>query len=213
MLRIIKKTKRPKFLVITPLKPGDDISKLTRKSVKNNSTQFDWVAYSGENNIPKNTQIALDVYEKSIGSIDYLIKIDSHTVWKNKTLDKMYNALISSYPNVGYVYCSFEFKDEQNCPVASFVNINFNADRLRHSNYISSNSMIKKSALDDCPFITDDKYVRLLDYAHWLSMLKKGYVGKLSDGYFYSEMKQSNISSGSQEDYQLKLSRVHSDFL
>jgi len=44
-------------------------------------------------------------------------------------------------------------------------------------------------------------------------MLDYGYVGQLSDGHFYSEMKQGNISSGDSDDYQLKLERVHKDFL
>jgi hypothetical protein len=128
----------------------------------------------------------------------------------------MHDTIKMSDKDVGYVYCSFEFKKDLNgkrVPVASFVDIPFNADRLIHSNYISSNSMIRRVALRDCPFITDDKYVRLLDYAHWLSMLKGGYKGQLSEGYFYSIMKENDISAGSQNDYQLKLNRVHQDFL
>lgn len=184
--------------------------------MKSNNTQFDWIAYEGDGNIPTNTQTALDWYEKMIADVDYVIKIDSHTVWKNKTLDKMYDTIKTSKPYEGYVYCSFEFKkliNDQYFPVASFINMQFNADRLRRSNFISSNSMIKRSTLTKCPFITDNKYVRLLDYAHWLSILRSGYVGKLSDGYFYSIMKDNDISAGDQQDYQLKLDRVHKEFL
>ena len=63
MLKIIKKTKKPKFLVITPLRPGDMISRKTLTTVKANNTQFDWVVYEGVDNIPTNTQNALNIYE------------------------------------------------------------------------------------------------------------------------------------------------------
>jgi hypothetical protein len=41
MYKEIKKSKSPKFLVITPLKVGDTISKETKKSIKENKIQFD----------------------------------------------------------------------------------------------------------------------------------------------------------------------------
>jgi len=213
MFKIIKSVKNPKFLIITPLKCGDSVSKNTLKTINQNRTQFDWITYTGNNNIPTNTVLALKEYEKSHKKLPYLIKVDAHTVWAENTLDLMYNCIKNSNKKVGYVYASFEFKNENLMPCALFCGIEFNDVRLKLSNFISSNSMIKRDVLKECPFITDSKYERLLDYAHWLSFLNKGYVGKLSEGYFYSIMKTDNISSGSQLDYLKKLKLVHRDFL
>ena len=40
MLNTIQTVKSPKFLIITPLKKGDKISKETKKMVKRNNTPF-----------------------------------------------------------------------------------------------------------------------------------------------------------------------------
>ena len=77
----------------------------------------------------------------------------------------MYSNIHKSKKNVAYVYSSFEFYKNYK-PFASFMKIPFNEKKLRQSNFISSNSMIKRKLLKICPFITDNKYVRLLDYAH-----------------------------------------------
>jgi len=212
MLKIIKKSIDPKFLIITPLKPGDEVSVHTLRSVFNNKVMYDWYSYADDNNIPLNTLLGLSSYEGKHKQLPYIIKIDSHTTWKKGTLDKMYATIVNTPDYVAYVYTSFEFIKNR-IPIVSFKNIQFNVDRLKEMNYISSNSMIKRKHLGECPFITERSYERLLDYAHWLSFLKKGYHGKLSDGYFSSEMNFDNVSSGSQEDFKLKLKRVHKDFL
>jgi len=211
-LKLIKKTIGPKFLIITPLKTGDDISTGTLRSVFNNKVMFDWYSFEDDGNIPLNTENGLVAYERKHKPLPYIIKIDSHTTWKKGTLDKMYQTMLKTQDHEAYVYCSFEFVRNK-VPIVSFMNKKFDVDNLRKMNYISSNSMIKRKCLDEVPFIIDDKYVRLLDYAHWLSFLKQGYHGKLSEGYFYSEMKFHNMSSGSQKDFQIKLDRVHKEFL
>ena len=213
MDRLIKKSKNPKFLVVTPLKRGDNLSSETIRSVSNSKVEFDWISYEGDGNIPSNTVSGIAEYEKGNKPLPYVIKIDNGTIWRKNTLKYMYDTIHKSKKNVAYVYVSFEFIKNYT-PFMSFMDIPFNVDRLRQSNYISSNSMIKRVLLDKCPFIVDEKYKRLLDYAHWLSFLKQGYVGKLSNkGYFYSIMNDGNISSGSNEDYVTKLRRVHRDFL
>jgi len=210
---MVHKTKKPAFLIVTPLKLGDTLSPNTIRSVLNNRVEFDWVVYEGDGNIPSNTVTGIAEYEEKYKPLPYVIKIDNNTTWKKNTLVYMYDTIVKSKPNVAYVYVSFEFIKNYT-PVASFMNIPFDGDRLRQSNYISSNSMIKRALLNECPFIIDDQYARLLDYAHWLSFLKMGYVGKLSKkGYFYSIMNDGNISAGSNEDYFIKLNRVHKDFL
>ena len=205
-------SKNPKFLVVTPLKTGDKISPDTIKTMLNNNIEFDWIMYEGDNNIPSNTVSGITEYEKKNKPLPYVIKLDNNTMWQKNTLDNMYKTIIKSKKNVAYVYTSFQFK-KNDIPVASFMNIPFDANRLRQANFISSNSMIKRALLKQCPFITNEKYKRLLDYAHWLSFLKKGYIGKLSKGYFYSIMNEGNVSSGNQQDYITKLRRVHADFL
>ena len=212
MIKLIKKSINPKFLIITPLKPRDEISPGTLRSVFNNKVQCDWFSYEGNGNIPTNTEDGIYNYEKKHKKLPYIIKVDAHTIWKKGTLDKMYATMMRTQDHEAYVYCSFEFI-QNNVPIASFMNISFDIDRLKKMNYISSNSMIKRRLLDEVPFILDDKYKRLLDYAHWLSFLKKGYHGKLSDGYFNSEYGIDNVSSGSEDDFKNKLNLVHRRFL
>lgn len=213
MYKIIKKSKNPKYLIITPLKIGDKISKETKETVKKNNIQFDWVSYEGDNNIPTNANLALEEYEKENRIIDYIIKLDNDIKMSNRMLDKMFNTIKNSPQSIAYVYSSFQYI----LPNGQSINFNkeFDIEALLSQNYISSNSMIKRNVLRFVGgFVTDEKYVRLLDWALWLRFLYYGYLGKkVKDVNFTTPLNENNVSARGVEDYNLKISRIREDFV
>ena len=214
MYKVIRKSKSPKYLVITPLKTGDKISKKTKKSVKRNKLPFDWVSYESDCNIPTNTTLALEQYRKKCGhGVDYIIKIDNDVYMDNGLLDEMYYVLKNSSDNVGYVYCGFSFIHELG--MKTTFNKEFNVSDLLQHNYISSNSMIKVDALDKVGgFVTNMGYERLLDWALWLRFLYHGYVGvRVGTKGFVTPLNKNGVSSRGLNDYQIKRQRVIKDFV
>lgn len=213
MLRIIKKSNNPKYLVITPLKEGDKISKVTKKTIKRNEIAFDWVSYEAANNIPTNTQLALQEYNKKIR---YIIKIDNDVNASRNMLDIMYSTLTETQKiNSSIAYCYPKFKYVlKNGREIDFSNNAFDVNKLMQSNYITSNSMIDRTLLNKVGgFVTDSQYVRLLDWALWLRFLYYGYIGIPCNKSFETPLNEGNISARGQEDYNLKYSRMRKDFI
>lgn len=211
MLKIFQDNKEPDFCIITPLKPGDKISKETKVSIKRNSKNFIWATYESDNNVAKNFKLGLEELSKKIKLPKYTIKIDNDTVWNRNTLDRMVNTLEKSELYFAYCYCSFEYKGSVN---AKFPAVEFNGNRLIHSNYISSNSMFRTNILQEFPIIDDDKYKRLLDWAYYLHLMRNKLIGiPVENGYFVAQASEDSISAGSTEDYKIKYKRVFDDFI
>ena len=211
MLTIVHKSKNPKFLVITPLRLGDEIYPNLMESIWINKTKFDWITYCGPNNIPLNTQNGLKEYCKNNKKPKYFIKVDNDIVFKTNVLDEMYNKLKLSSKNIAYCYSSFAFIGKM---TAYFKAQEFDINKLINSNYISSVSMIKTEAFENTGgYITDDKYIRLLDWAHWLYLYKRGYKGIPCNGMFHAIVNKSGISNASSEDYFKKRELIIRDFI
>jgi hypothetical protein len=211
-IEIIRSTKFPEVLVVTPLLPDDYISKITKKTIQRNHKKYFWITSSGENNIPTNYQLGLDWAKKNIPNIPkYCIMIDNDIELGRHMLDRLHDKLLKSDSSVGYAYAGFEFTGSL---VHSFPAIPFSPEKLLLANYISSNSMFKMSVIEDVGLVTDDKYKRLLDYAFLLKCLKMGYVGiPVPKARFLAHSQSGNISAGSNEDYQVKYMRVYEDFV
>lgn len=146
MIEVVHKSDNPEFLVVTPLRMGDTISKNTLKLINDTKSSFDWVSYSGNNNIPTNTSLGLSEYKKKFGQPKYIIKVDNDITANSNFLDSLYTTLKSSNDDVAYSYCSFSFVN--GTQKISFKAIDFDSDRLLKGNYISSVSMIKTDLLD-----------------------------------------------------------------
>lgn len=200
----------PEFSIVTPLKTGDSVSKSTEESVFKNETPFNWISVESENNVMKNFELGFFELLKRKQLAPYIIKIDNDTEWSDGTLDELYTALNKSSESIGYSYCGFQFKGHLN---SAFQAIPFNRDKLKQGNYISSNSMFKSKVIYDVGLVTDDKYVRLLDWAFLLKCLNAGYTGIPCTGFFIAHSSQNSISSRSKEDYEIKKNRVLKDFL
>lgn len=212
MYKEIRKAKTPKYLIITPLKEGDKISKETRETVNLNRLQFDWISYEANNNIPKNTQLALNEYEKLYKRVDYIIKIDNDINMQSKLLDHMFNYLKKSKDNIAYVYCPFSYILD-NGQYISFKG-KFDVERLIHQNWISSNSMIKRESLERVGgFVIDSQYERLLDWCLWLKFAYYNLSGMMIDSKsFTTPLNKNNVSARGEEDYKVKFRRVRRDF-
>jgi hypothetical protein len=213
MIKRIVKCKDPEVLVITPLSPGSKVSRDTKKSIKRNRTPFEWVSYMGDGNPYKNTQIAYKQYRRDHGGVPkYVLKVDNDITASRYWIDKMYNTLESSEPNVSYAYTSFEFTG---CVSIKFPTMQFNPQRLIQSNYISSCSLVKTQLLDQTGgFVIDDKYFRLLDWCLWLQFLKYGFIGTpVENAHFVAYAGPKSVSCRGQEDYSEKYQYVKRDFI
>ena len=211
-IEIIRSTKFPEVLVVTPLKLYDYISKITKKTIQRNHVKYFWITSSGENNIPTNYQLGLEWAKKNIPDPPkYCIMIDNDIELGRHMIDRLYKSLKDSDDSVGYAYAGFEFKGAVN---KKFPAVPFNIKRLTHANYISSNSMFKMSVIDKVGLVTDDKYKRLLDWAFLLKCLSKGYYGlNVPNAQFVAISEPDDISAGSQGDYWVKHERVYKDFV
>lgn len=218
MFEEIRKVENPYYLVITPLKVGDEISDDIHRSILDtNKIPFDWVSFKGDNNIPTNTSLALEEYEKRYEKVKHLIKIDNDLKMDDGLLDCMHSHLLSrsfgSDVQYGYVYCPFSYVLSDGRRIS--FNQEFDIMKLIKSNFISSNSMINRDALDVIGgFITDPQYERLLDWALWLKFYREGFIGKLlKEKGFEATMKEDGVSARSNYDYQIKSTRVMRDFV
>lgn len=211
-IEIIRSTKFPEVLVVTPLLPIDYVSKITKKTIQRNTVKYFWITSSGNNNIPTNYQLGLDWAKKNITNPPkHCIMIDNDIELGRHMLDRLDNKLKKSDENVGYAYAAFEFKGAVN---KKFPAVEFNLKRLTQSNYISSNSMFKMKVIEEVGLVTDDKYKRLLDWAFLLKCLSKGYRGiNVPDARFVALSKPGDISAGSQGDYWIKHQKVFDDFI
>lgn len=206
----------PKILVITPLKSGDKISKVTKKTIKRNKTPFVWISYMGDDNPAENTRLAYNQYRHNNDLPPYVIKIDNDITASRGMLDRMYKTLVESmYLSDGYyayAYCGFEFTGaiENKFPLRKFDH-----KMLMKQNYISFNSLIDTEALNKVGgFVTDNKGFRLLDWALWLRFLRYGYMGIPVEGaYFTAHASKSSISAGSTNDYVQKYQWVNKNFI
>jgi len=210
-IKIERKVKNSKLLVVTPLLPNHKISDDTKKTIKRNDIEFDWIQGIGENNIPTNVQNALAEYEKLYGILKYYIMIDNDIILGRHMLDKLYEVIEKSPNNVAYAYANFEFKGYIN---AQFPAIPFDPKRLMYANYISSNSMFKWDIVKKVGLVTDDKYKRLLDWAFLLKLYDNGYIGiPAKNASFIAKSTRDDISAGNREDYNIKSKRVREDFI
>lgn len=211
--KVEKRDKKPQLLIITPLKTGDNISPDTLKTIKRNKLSYHWYSYEDDNNVMLNFSKGVTEYNREIGELpSCIIKIDADTKWQMNTLDHMYQTLINTEDNsIGYCYCSFQYKGAVN---AKFPAIPFNSEKLKRSNYISSNSMILTDVYKYVSIVTSDDYSRLLDWAYYLKLLYYGYKGiSCNKGSFIANSKEKDISSQGIEDYQEKYKRVYRDFV
>jgi hypothetical protein len=212
MIKTIVKCHRPSILVITPLLTGSKVSKDTKKTLKRCKVPFEWVSYMGPGNPCDNAQKGFLEYKKKGKTIPpYIIKIDNDLIVSRGMLDVMYNTLKGSPNNISYCYCGFSFKGHINLTIPAKP---FNSIDLMKENYISSCSLMKiDHFIEVGGWVTDDRGFRLLDWALWLKLLKKGYIGISTNKTSFVAMSGPNsVSSRSVDDYNKKKKWVMEEF-
>ena len=119
MIKIIQKHNDPRILVVTPLLPDHKISKVTKTTLKRNKTPFFWISSEGNQNIAKNYFQGIEWYQKKFKTIPgkpsfcYMM-IDRDIEAGRGLLDKLYTKLISTPPQVGFSYATFQFQGHIN---------------------------------------------------------------------------------------------------
>lgn len=211
---VIKSTKFPDILVVTPLLPEHYISKETKKTIQRNTLKYFWISAQGNNNIPTNLELGLKWADSDIGlkhKPKYYIMIDNDIILGRHMLDRLFQALErNNDPKIGYAYASFKFTGTVNY---DFPAVPFNEEVLMQGNYISSNSMFKWNLWKEIGLVKDNKYKRLLDWAFLLKCLSKGYKGlPVPKAHFTAISGEDSISAGSSQDYIVKSQRVINDF-
>ncbi len=212
MIKIVKECKDPEILVVTPLLPEHDVSKITKITLKRNKTPFYWISSSGNSNIPTNAQNGIEWYKKKFGKLPlYYMMVDRDIEAGRGLLDKLYIRLKEDQWPIGFSYATFQFKGHIN---KDFPAMPYDINRLLQGNYISSNSMFLSEVIEDVGLVTDDKYKRLLDWAFLLKCFDKGYIGVPTPrAYFIAHSTKDDVSAGSNEDYHIKFQRVFVDFV
>jgi hypothetical protein len=200
-----------RILIITPLKPGDKVSRETKILVNRTKTNHKWIIWEGNKNPAANTADAYNDYKSKNPLPSYIIKLDNDILGGRGMIDKMYDALEKD-KKASYAYCGFKFTGAINheFPVKPFL-----PRELKKSNYISFNSLIRVSHLEKIGgFITDDKYYRLLDWCLWLEFLNNGMYGiPIYNTSFTAFASPNSVSARSNEDYQEKYKRVYENFI
>lgn len=213
MLHIVLNCNNPDILVITPLLTGRKISKETKVSIKRNDVPFIWASYTSTEKHAKNVQLGIDAFKKKFRYLPKYIQIIDDDISLNRgMLDKLHRSLNITSPEIGYAYCNFEYTGHVNLkiPVGEY-----NIDRLKNKNYISSNSLYKTEMLYNVGgFVTELEYNRLSDWAFFLKVHKLGFKGMyIPNTGFIAHSTKADISAGSIDEHTLTKKLIQEKFI
>lgn len=213
MLKIITECKNPSILVITPLLDGRKISKETKVSIKRNDTPYIWASHTSKEKHAKNVQLGINAFKKEFRYLPQYIQIlDDDITLGRYMIDRLFNVLDKTSDDIGYAYCGLEYKGHVNIKIPV---VDFNIERLKMKNYISSNSLYKTEMLYKVGgLVTELEYHRLSDWAFFLKSYKLGYKGVyVSNTSFIAKSTPSDISAGSDEEHYITKRLVTEKFV
>lgn len=122
-------------------------------------------------------------FEKSTG--DFLLFSDDDIRWEPDALAVLRRALKNT-PRAAYSYGSYAIGDWMQCAIA------FRAWRLRETNFISTMSLIRRTAFPSF----DESIQRLQDWDLWLTMLEQGHTGVYCGRMIFRTEKGKGITYG-----------------
>lgn len=141
-----------------------------------------------------------DGYDKS--TQPYLFFCDDDILLPADHLEKLYNDLKKTPKNIGYAYSGYHgiVLHPNTHPMRGnfkIPTVNFNANALRRSNYISTMSLIKSRKFPRF----DESLKRLQDWDVWLTMLAYGYEGKaVHNNEFFAYYLDEGITSNTNSE-------------
>jgi hypothetical protein len=213
MLKIITKHKKPEILVMTPLLTGHKISGETRTTIKRNTTPYTWASFESNRKHAANCQAGIEEFQKQYKFLPkYIFILDRDIILGRGLIDKLYNLLKITEPNVGYAYCPFEYKGYVNHKVPPKI---WSSTELKKNNFISSNSLIKTEMWKKIGgYVTEEKYHRLSDWSFWLKAYNNGYKGILCENTSFIAMSTENdISAGDKNEHRITKELIIKDFI
>lgn len=133
-------------------------------------------------------------------SFDTMLFCDADIQWKPGAFRLMTEALHTRRNTDSKVAIAYGDYDRIGAVTGMWNAGEFDIEKLRRHNYISTMSLVSTSALPNPPFIEDEQ--RLQDWSLWLRMVNKGftgvYVGECLFTAFYGE---DSVSSRPAHDY------------
>lgn len=102
----------------------------------------------------------------AIGHAEFLLFLDADVTLHPRMIERMV-ATLDLHPTAGFVYASFRFGWR------TFDLFDFDADRLRRTNYVSTMSLVRRSIFPGF----DPTLRRLQDWDLWLTILEHGHRG------------------------------------
>lgn len=135
-----------------------------------------------------------DGFDKS--TQPYIFFCDDDILIPTNYIENLYNVLSKS-PELAFTYTGYHgiVVHPENHPIKTnfkIPNIEFDIQRLKFANYISTMSLMKREWFPRF----DEKLKRLQDYDLWLSIVNKGGIGKLvHDITFYAFYLDEGITS------------------
>jgi hypothetical protein len=200
-LKIVKECKDPLILVVTPLFTGHHISRETKVSIKRNDTPFLWISYEGSDKHAANCQNGIYAFHREFHYLPKYIQIlDNDITLGRYMLDRLVDILDKTNDDIAYAYCGFEYKGHINLKIPV---CDYDLNKLKQRNYISSNSLYKTDVLDKVRgFVTDYDTNRLSDWAMFLKLAINKYKGVFVPSTSFIAMSTKNdISAGSNEEF------------
>lgn len=127
---------------------------------------------------------------------EFVLFCDGDVLWFAGAVDRMAEFL-DARPGVGYAYSDYE---RSGALTGMFRAGEFDADRLRSANYISTMSLIRAAVLPQRPFLPEEE--RLQDWSLWLRLLNRGIEGGYVPGKaFRAYYSPDDVSCRNPQDY------------
>jgi glycosyltransferase involved in cell wall biosynthesis len=126
---------------------------------------------------------------KEYGNYSYYLFSDGDVMWLPGAFDTMLGVLNGG--DAAYVYCNYE---RRGAFKGTWHASQFDEDKLKKHNYISTMSILRASCIPDPPFIPDEE--RLQDWSLWLRLLKEGHKGiHIDKSLFITHYEENGLSN------------------
>ena len=155
----------PELQVIIPVRAGGN-PYITLESLGRSEYQDFDVIVVHDHQQNANAARNLGFAQADPGS-EFLLFSDDDIEWYPDAIGRMVNVLRHN-PAAGYAYGTYTMGGREYC------NVQWSAARLRQSNFVSTMSVIRRSAF---PGEWDEEVPRLQDWSMWLSMLENRWCG------------------------------------